>query len=57
MRKKLEQLRDDTQADSLAEVIRRSLAVYEFLWNETKKGRQLVVRAPDEGTEKEMVLL
>lgn len=55
MRQRLEDLRDETEADSLTEVIRRSLAVYEFLWKEKSKGAEVVIRTDD--TEKELVLL
>ena len=55
VRAKLEILRDDTQADSMTEVIRRSLEVYEFLWSEKKAGGRLVIHNDD--GEKEVVLL
>jgi hypothetical protein len=55
VRQQLEQLRDRTQADSLAEVIRRALAVYDFLWTEKDKGNALVVKS--ERGEREVVLL
>jgi hypothetical protein len=54
-RQKLEALRDQTQANSLTEVVQRALAVYEFLHAEKQKGNQLVVKGPD--GEKEVVLL
>lgn len=54
-RKNLEALRDKTQADSLTEVIRRALAVYDFLWSQKEKGAKLVVDSPE--GEKELVLL
>jgi hypothetical protein len=55
VRKQLEHLRDQTQADSLAEVIRRALAVYDFLHTEKSKGAKIVVK--DEDGERELVLL
>jgi hypothetical protein len=55
VRKRLEHLRDVTQADSLAEVIRRALTVYDFLWSERDQGGKLVVKRED--GEKELVLL
>jgi hypothetical protein len=55
VRKELDALKDVTQADSLVEVIRRSLAVYKFLWEEKKGGRKLVTRG--EGGDREVVLL
>ncbi|MBI3823442.1 MAG: hypothetical protein HY289_12300 [Planctomycetes bacterium] len=48
-------LRDQTQANSLTEVVQRALAVYEFLHAEKQKGNQLIVKG--EGGEKEVVLL
>ena len=42
-------------ADSLAEVIRRALAVYDFLWSESAQGGKLVVKGKQ--GEKELVLL
>ena len=55
VRKKLEQLKDRTQADSLVEVVRRALAVYAFVWDEKAQGRALVTRG-EEG-DREVVLL
>jgi len=55
-RQKLDTLRDQTQANSLTEVVQRALAVYEFLHAEKAKGNALVVKDPD-GGEKEVVLL
>jgi len=53
--KRLEELRDLTGAASLVEVIRRSLAVYDFICRETKNGGKLFIRTDDE--EKEIVLM
>ena len=55
-RQKLETLRDQTQANSLTEVVQRALAVYDFLHAEKAKGNTFVVKDPD-GGEKEVVLL
>ena len=55
VRKKLEQLKDRTQADSLVEVVRRALAVYAFVWDEKVQGRALVTRG--DGGDREVVLL
>ena len=55
VRQNLEWLRDETNADSLAEVIRRSLAVYEFAWKAQKKGLQLF--AQDEHGKKTQIAL
>ena len=54
-RRKLENLRKETNADSLAEVIRKALAVYDFLWHERAGGSRLMMRSED--GEKELVLL
>ena len=51
----MEELKRATQADSLSEVIRRALAVYEFLWAEKRLGAKIVLRG-EEG-DKELVLL
>ena len=56
VREQLEGLRDKTNADSLAEVVRRSLAVYDFLWKQREKGAEIVVRGPDR-IDREIVLL
>jgi len=53
-------LRDLTEADSLTEVIRRSLAVYDYLWGERSKGGKILVRTVNEDggvEERELVLL
>ena len=53
---RLESLRDRTDADSLTEVIRRSLAVYDYLWTEAEENdAELVLRFAD-GSEKYLVL-
>jgi hypothetical protein len=56
VRDRLEDLRRQTQADTLTEVIRRALAVYDFLWTEKAKGSRLVVKDP-KGQERDVVLL
>jgi len=53
---KLEDLRDLTHADSMSEVIRKALAVYDFLWHEKAKGASTFIRSRD-GNERELVLL
>jgi hypothetical protein len=47
VRDRLELLRDRTEADSLAEVVRRALAVYDVLWEEKAKGNRLMLEGPD----------
>ena len=56
VRQKLEALREKTDADSLAEVIRKALAVYDFLWSEREKGTKLLMRSSDD-KDRELVLL
>lgn len=56
VRARLDALRDHTHADSLVEVVRRALAVYDFLWAENAKGGKLVIKSKD-GTERDVVLL
>lgn len=56
LRLKLENLREQTDAESLSEVIRRSLAVYDFLWQEKSKGATTIIKDED-GKERELVLL
>jgi hypothetical protein len=56
VRAKLDALRDHTHADSLVEVVRRALAVYDFLWAEKAEGGKLVIKLED-GTEREVILL
>jgi hypothetical protein len=56
VRQRLESLREKTDADSLSEVIRRALAVYEFLWSEREKGTRLVARDAD-NKDRDLVLL
>lgn len=52
----LESLRDRSDADSLTEVIRRALAVYDHLWSESvENDAELVLRFPD-GSEKCLIL-
>ena len=47
VREALEKLRDDTKADTLAEVIRRSLAVYKMIWAEHEAGAKIIIRRED----------
>ena len=38
VKERIEQLRDTTHADSMSEVVRRALAVYEFVARENARG-------------------
>ena len=53
---RLEELRDSTHADSLSEVVRRALAVYELISRENAAGSTFVIRAED-GTERLVEIL
>lgn len=55
VRQLLEQLRDDTMADSLAEVIRRSLSVYRRIWSEQQEGAKIIIRR--DGSETELFIV
>ena len=55
VRERMEELKNETVARSLTDVVSRALAVYEFLWTEKKKGGKILVQ-DDEGT-RELVLL
>ena len=54
VRKQLEHLRDQTNADSLAEVIRRALAVYDLLRKATHDGGKIVIET--ETGQRELVI-
>lgn len=51
----MEQLRDETGAHSLTEVISRSLAVYDFIWTQKKAGAKVIIE--DNEGRRELVLL
>ena len=55
VRQQLEQLRLHTHADSLAEVIRRSLVVYDYLWKAKEGGAVILVK--DANGTRELVLM
>jgi len=42
LRKRLEEIRDETHADSLGEVVRRALMLYSFVLDEQKAGRRIL---------------
>ena len=50
-------LRDDIEAESMAEVVRRALAVYEFVHKVNKGGETFFVRDDETGEEREIGLL
>ena len=55
VRKKLEHISDTTD-ESLSQVVRRSVAIYEMLLNEKSSGGVILIRASD-GTEKQVVIV
>lgn len=56
MKGRLERLRDETYADSMSEVLRRALAVYEFIWEESQNDSVLIIRN-DAGDERQLKIL
>ncbi|WP_247539158.1 ribbon-helix-helix protein, CopG family [Ralstonia pseudosolanacearum] len=56
VKEQIEALRDRTHADSMSEVIRRALAVYDFLLTETAEGSDTIIRTRD-GSEKHIALI
>ena len=55
-RGRLERLRDETDADSLSEVVRRSLAVYDALVKQVLEGGEVIVR-DKEGNERPVLVI
>lgn len=53
---RLERLRDSTHADSLSEVVRRALAVYELVSRENIEGSKFIIRSED-GSERHLEIL
>ncbi len=55
-RSRLEKLREETNADSLSDVVRRALAMYACLLRETEDGSIVIIRHGDD-REKELIFL
>lgn len=55
IRDRIEELRDETHAESATEVIRRALAVYDLMITKTNEGGKVLIRIGDE--EKEVLLV
>ena len=55
VRSRIESIRDETHAESVTEVIRRALAVYDFLLTKTEGGAEVFIRK--DGAEKEVILV
>ena len=56
MKARLEQLRDETYADSMSEVLRRALEVYEFVRKESQNDSALIIRSAA-GRERQLKIL
>lgn len=54
-RERMETLRDEAEAESLSEVVRRALSLYEQLLRAFKQGDEIIVRRGD-GTEQRVLL-
>jgi len=55
VRARIEDLQHETGAQTLTEVVSRSLAVYDFLWTQKKGGAKLLIQ-DSKGT-RELILL
>lgn len=47
VRSRLEEIKDRTRADSLAEVIKRALSLYGYVMDEKQTGHKLFLRGPE----------
>jgi hypothetical protein len=56
VRARLEDLQEASGAESMTEVIRRSLALYELAWDLDKKGGHVIFKHAD-GSEERLALL
>ncbi|MGF6534308.1 hypothetical protein P3T20_005112 [Paraburkholderia sp. GAS206C] len=56
VKEQIEALRDRMHADSMSEVIRRALAIYDFLLTQQADGSITVIRSKD-GSEKQIPLI
>ena len=55
VRTRLEWIKDEIHADSLAEVIRKAVAVYDALLTATREGGTVIVRT-DDGVERQVLI-
>lgn len=55
VRERIERLRESSDADSVTEVVRRALAVYEVLIAERKRGSEMILRDAG-GVERRLLL-
>lgn len=56
LRERIEHVKELSEAESVSEVLRWSLAVYEFLWMEKSRSSEIVIRKKN-GREAELELL
>ncbi len=56
VKERLERLRDKTHADSMSEVIRRALALYELIILEAARGSTIIVKSKN-GSERHIEIL
>lgn len=56
LKERIDHVKELSEAESVSEVLRWSLAVYEYLWLEKGKGSEIVIRKKN-GKEKELELL
>ena len=56
VKRRIEELRDEMHARSLAEVLQRALAVYDYVYRHEQEGAQVVVKYSD-GEEERLKLL
>lgn len=56
VKERLEQLRDNTDADSMSEVVRKALAVYELVTHEVLRGSTLIIKSSD-GSERRVEII
>ena len=47
VRDRLEELRDEIGADSITEVVRRALSLYDYVWTQNQEGNEIVLRGED----------
>jgi hypothetical protein len=55
VRERMEELKDETGARTLTDVVSRALAVYDYLWKQKRTGGKILVQ-DDDGT-RELVIL
>ncbi len=56
LRERIEHIKELSEAESVSEVLRSSLAVYEYLWMEKTRSSEIIIRK-ENGEEKEIELL